>query len=89
MFNCHFGQLGERVGGVVCGHHRGIGLLRLCWGWVASFWVDGGVGQVSVGLALVFVWDGAMRGGLVAFFHKFFASIEKIFIFVGWLGTRL
>ena len=84
---------GKRVVGVIWGHHRGIGLLWLHWGWVASFWVAGGVNGVSVGmrscglfgggwvlqsaggylgLALVFLWDGAMQRRFNCFFSWVF-----------------
>ena len=40
-------------------------------------------------LALVFVWNARRGKGLVAIFRDFFASIGKIFILAGGLGTGL
>ena len=101
---------GKWVVGVIWGHHRGIGLLWLHWGWVASFWVAGGVNRVSVGMRSCGLFGGVgccsrpgdiwgwlwfscgmaqCRGGLIVFFHGFFASIRGVFILAGGLGTRL
>ena len=54
----------------------------------------GGLQSVAgyLGLALVFGWGGAPRGGgggLIAIFRGFFGSANKIFILAGALGTGL
>ena len=40
-------------------------------------------------LSLVFVWNNTQRKSLISVFQEFFASINKMFILVGGLGTRL
>ena len=39
-----------------------------------------------LGLTLLFVWDSALREGLLSVFQGIFASINKIFILVGGLA---
>ena len=40
-------------------------------------------------LTLVFIWNGTLRKSLVSVFQEISASINKIFILAGRLGTRL
>ena len=39
--------------------------------------------------ALIFIWNNTLREKFILYFKKFFASIDKNFIFSGRLGTRL
>ena len=44
------------------------------------------------GLALVFVWGGALRvggGGFISIFRGFFASVGGVFVLAGGLGAGL
>ena len=42
-----------------------------------------------LGLALVFVWNSALRDGFNFSFQEFFVTIGKIFILAGGLGAGL
>ena len=61
------------------------GILQ--WGVLASvlLWLRPVAGYL--GLAVVFVWVGTLRGGLVAVFQGFFASIGKILSLAWGLGA--
>ena len=43
----------------------------------------------AVGRGIFGAGSGFLVGGLIAFFHGFFASIRGVFIFAGGLGSRL
>ena len=51
------------------------------WGLLAGGWY--------LGLALVFVWNSALRDGFNFSFQGFFVTIGKIFILAGGLGAGL
>ena len=59
----------------------GCWLLAGGWGLVAGGWY--------LGLALVFVWNSALRDGFNFSFQEFFVTIGKIFILAGGLGAGL
>ena len=40
-------------------------------------------------LTLVFMWNSIVGNGLISVFQEFFASIKKMLILAGRLGTRL
>ena len=64
------------------------------WLGAAGWWlVVGGCWLVAggwyLGLALVFVWNSALRDGFNFSFQEFFVTIGKIFILAGGLGAGL
>ena len=66
-----------------------------CWGLLAGGWWLVGIGGwlVTSGwyleLALVFVWNSALRDRFNFSFQEFFVTIGKIFILAGRLGAGL
>ena len=62
-----------------------VGLVGTSFG----FWVVLQLFAGYLGLTLVFVWNSALRENLISVFQEFLASIDKLFILAGWLGTRL
>ena len=64
------------------------------WLGAAGWWLlAGGCWLVAagwyLGLALVFVWNSALRDGFNFSFQGFFVTIGKIFILAGGLGAGL
>ena len=70
-------------------------LVAAGWGLLAGGWWLGAAGWWLVaggwylGLALVFVWNSALRDGFNFSFQEFFVTIGKIFILAGGLGAGL
>ena len=58
-----------------------------CWLVVGGCWLL--AGGWYLGLALVFVWNSALRDGFNFSFQEFFVTIGKIFILAGGLGAGL
>ena len=92
--------LGQRF--LVCGNGRpdrillfgtdgGFGFLSNSRDWFLYGAFKSGLQSVAgyLGLALVFVWGGALRGGLIAIFIGLFATVGGIFILAGGLGAGL
>ena len=57
------------------------------WLMVGGCWLV--AGGWYLGLALVFVWNSALRDGFNFSFQEFFVTIRKIFILAGGLGAGL
>ena len=65
-----------------------------CWLGAAGWWLGAGgwwllAAGWYLGLALVFVWNSALRDGFNFSFQEFFVTIGKIFILAGGLGAGL